>query len=58
MIGSIIDICRQDKSINFIENTFFANKMDVPLAPGDGLYLYNVINHKQDRLQQIQHKET
>jgi len=42
MIGFVIQICRDCLDTNVIENSFFANKMDIPKAPGEGLYLYKI----------------
>lgn len=42
MIGSIIDICRECKDMTHFENTFLANKVDIPKAPAEGLYLYKI----------------
>lgn len=43
MIGSIIDVLRDNKSHSHIDNSFYGNKVDIPKAPGEGLYLYNVM---------------
>jgi tRNA pseudouridine38-40 synthase len=43
MIGAIIEVCRDLKDIDYFENSFMANKFDVPKAPAEGLYLYRVI---------------
>jgi tRNA pseudouridine38-40 synthase len=42
MIGFIIQICRDSLDTKVIENSFYANKMDIPKAPAEGLYLYKV----------------
>jgi tRNA pseudouridine38-40 synthase len=42
MIGAIIDVCRDNRDISYFENSFMANKFDVPKAPAEGLYLHRV----------------
>lgn len=42
MIGAVIDVCRENRDLKYVENTFFANKVDIPKAPAEGLYLYKV----------------
>ena len=42
MIGFIIQICIESLDTKFIENSFSANKLDIPKAPAEGLYLYKV----------------
>ena len=42
MIGFIIQICRDSLDTKIIENSFFSNKMNIPKAPAEGLYLYKV----------------
>jgi tRNA pseudouridine38-40 synthase len=42
IIGMIIDICRNCKDMTYFENSFLANKFDVPKAPAEGLYLHRV----------------
>lgn len=42
MIGFIIQVCRDGLETSVIENSFYANKMDIPKAPAEGLYLYKV----------------
>jgi tRNA pseudouridine38-40 synthase len=43
MIGFIIQICREELDSNVILHSFYSNKMDIPKAPAEGLYLYKVI---------------
>lgn len=45
MIGSIIDVCSENRDISYIENSFMANKVDIPKAPAEGLYLVKVRNN-------------
>ena len=42
MMGFVIELCRQGLDSSIIENTFKANKMEIPKAPAEGLYLYKV----------------
>ena len=42
MIGFIIQVCIESSDAKFIENSFLANKIDIPKAPAEGLYLYKV----------------
>jgi tRNA pseudouridine38-40 synthase len=42
MIGAIIDICRTCRDMEYLENSFLANKMDIPKAPAEGLYLRRI----------------
>lgn len=42
MIGMMIYILREEKSLEFFENSFLSNKVDIPIAPAEGLYLYKV----------------
>lgn len=42
MIGSIIEICRTCRDMEFLENSFLANKMDIAKAPAEGLYLRRI----------------
>lgn len=42
MIGSVIDACRENRDMTYLENTFLANKVDIPKAPGEGLYLNKI----------------
>ncbi len=42
MIGSLIDLLRDSKDMTYFENTFLANKVDVPKAPAEGLYLHKI----------------
>jgi len=42
MIGFIIKICRDCLDINVIEKSFLNNKISIPKAPAEGLYLYTV----------------
>jgi tRNA pseudouridine38-40 synthase len=42
MIGSIIECCRENRGAQYIENSFLANKIDIPKAPAEGLYLHKI----------------
>jgi tRNA pseudouridine38-40 synthase len=42
MIGSIIEVCREMKDSTFLENSLLSNKMDIPKAPAEGLYLRRI----------------
>ncbi len=42
MIGSIVDISRECRDLTYLENTFLANRVDVPKAPAEGLYLHRI----------------
>jgi tRNA pseudouridine38-40 synthase len=42
MIGAIIDACRENRDAQFIENSFLSNRVDVPKAPAEGLYLHKI----------------
>jgi tRNA pseudouridine38-40 synthase len=39
MIGMIIDMMRNEKDMDYLNNSFLSNKYDIPKAPGEGLYL-------------------
>jgi tRNA pseudouridine38-40 synthase len=43
MVGMIADVCRDSKDASYIENSFCSNRVDIPKAPAEGLYLYRVI---------------
>lgn len=54
MIGFILQICRESLDTKVIQNSFFSNKMEIPIAPAEGLYLYKVkIFFTLDRLLKI-----
>lgn len=40
MVGMVVEVCREGWDKKFLENTVLANKMDIPKAPAEGLYLY------------------
>jgi tRNA pseudouridine38-40 synthase len=42
MIGSVIDVCRGVKDMTYLENSMLANKIDIPKAPAEGLYLFRI----------------
>lgn len=42
MIGSVIEVCRSVKDSTFLENSILANKLDIPKAPAEGLYLHRI----------------
>lgn len=42
MIGMIIELCRNSKTIQYLNNSFLSNKMEIPIAPADGLYLRRI----------------
>ena len=42
MIGMIIDLCREKKDLSYFENSFLSNKMEIPKAPAEGLYLRKI----------------
>lgn len=42
MIGGVVDMCREGRDFQYLENTFLANRVDVPKAPAEGLYLYRI----------------
>ena len=42
IIGGIIDVCRECRDLSYLENSFLANKMDIPKAPAEGLYLRSI----------------
>ena len=44
MIGFIVQICRDELDSKIIEHSFYSNKIDIPKAPAEGLYLYKVKN--------------
>lgn len=58
MVGVMIQMFRGHMEENFMENTMRENKMDITIAPGDGLMLekvcydsYNKSNKKKDEIQ-------
>jgi tRNA pseudouridine38-40 synthase len=42
MIGSVIEVCRDTRDSTFLENSILANKIDIPKAPAEGLYLFRI----------------
>ena len=42
MIGMIIDLCREVKDIEYFNNSFLSNKVEIPKAPAEGLYLRKI----------------
>ncbi len=42
MIGFIIQMCIEDLDSSIILNSFYSNKMDIPKAPAEGLFLNKV----------------
>lgn len=39
MVGIVIEMLRENKEMEYFENSFLANKINIPIAPGEGLYL-------------------
>lgn len=52
MIGMLIDCMRNNKDIDYFKNSFLANKIDIPKAPAEGLYLMNIdySNYNKNKL--------
>lgn len=42
MIGMVIEVIRENKSMEFFENSFTEKPYDTPIAPAEGLYLLKV----------------
>ena len=57
MIGSIVQVMRGNLDDNFIPNTLRDNKVNVALAPGDGLLLEKVAYDKYNDIKQNKKSE-
>jgi tRNA pseudouridine38-40 synthase len=42
MVGCIIDVCRENRDNEYLDNSFLSNKVDIPKAPAEGLYLRKI----------------
>lgn len=42
MIGMVIDLCRECKDMTYFTNSFLSNKVEIPKAPAEGLYLRKI----------------
>lgn len=51
MIGMVVELCKNSKTLQYLSNSFLSNKMEIAMAPPDGLYLrridYSKYNEKK-----------
>lgn len=52
MVGMVVKMCREGLPIEFMEKSFEQESVNIPLAPGEGLFLYKIDYSKYNKHKQ------